>query len=309
MQKNPQIALSAVFIAAASILTLIASLILLYFSQLDYARYSFGGECDSDFLGRIIGIAFGFSASILGLISAKQILNQKKFLRCVLGAAFLMLAGSLFLLHTYPSMSSVAYSFAWRPILGNYFVLPIIICTLIGLLLLSLRMRKFDLRKDTLLTVSGAIMVLCITAAVLLGVIFYLSYDIALRIPHGSTHAPFYSTIITVCALALGLPAAILLLKKKFIPIALSFIVLVIVSALSLSFIFKFIGYSYVWLNAFRDGLSHELPIILLSATALVFAIYAKKQQKKNLKDFGALKGTLPFTAEDELQPQTDTHP
>jgi hypothetical protein len=242
----------------------------------------------------------------LGLTSAKWIIGWKKFFRSALSAAFLLLAGSLFLVETFPSIGYINYSYPWLSSLDTYLAFPIIICALLSLTLLTLRMPEFDCKKSTLLTVSGAIMFLCAIAASLLGVISYLSYTSTLNAPYGSYQAPLYNTIINLYSIALALPAATLMLKKKFVPIAIGLTDMILISVLSLSFIFKFVGYSYVWLGAFESGISNELPVILLSATALVLTVYAGKQQKKNLKGFGALKGTAPFTAEDELKTQME---
>ncbi len=279
MQRSPQLAAAGILIAIGSCLALIVSLFVFFSLQLDFP---FGWRFSADYLARIsIGI-FGFFAFVWGLITFKQMFNRKKFVFSVLGATLVLLVGSIFFIRMIVSTTTrLDYPQTWWTTLIEYVIFPLVVCASISLVLLISRRREFECTKSTLLTASGALMILCSITAALLGVISYASYQEAFTHPYSIFQLPAYTMIISVLALVCGLPSGILFLKKKF-TMAIILTVLVIVLGLSLPFYIKYIGYSSWWQGAFVLGFAFQSSTIILSAIALTLAVAGQRTESSN---------------------------
>ena len=276
MQRSTQLKTSAILIAIGSCLALIVSLFTFYSLQLDFPL---GWRFSADFIARIVIIAFGFSAFVLGLISARKVLNAKRFTVSIIGATLVLLAGSIFFIRMIAPISTMmTYPYSWWTTIIEYVVFPLILCAALGLILLVSKRREFDFTESTLLSASGALMILCSITAALLGVISYASYQEAFTHPYGIFQLPAFTMMISVLALVCGLPTGILLLKKKLTTMAIILTVLVIVLGLSLPFYIKYIGYSNGWQGAFVLGFAFESSTIVLSAVALALALLGAKK-------------------------------
>jgi hypothetical protein len=261
----------------------------LFFSRKPIILYHYGIRViDSPFFVRLSIIGFDLLASIFGLISAIQTVRGKGFKVSILGATFLVVAGLLFfasyLVNVFLPYLMDFSIVAWWWLLQGFFGFPIVFLASLALIFIVLENRGIQsTKKNNLLIISGALMVLCSIEAVFFGFMSYspswtYPYETALN-DHGYL-TPIYSWILSTCIFVFAIAAGIMLLLRRYTRSAIALTVLVLFSGLSLSMIFtSTIYYALVW--AWLGGPLFEIPTIVLSSLALALAIQSLRQKNQ----------------------------
>ena len=131
MQRSPLPVIPAITMAIGTCLTLVASLFIILFTQIDYfVPYHYGTRLiDAPFFVRLGIIGFELFAFLFSLLSAIQTLRKKEF-NIFLGAVFLLIGGLLFFANYLtniflPNLMDFS-SFAWWWLLQGFFGFPIV---------------------------------------------------------------------------------------------------------------------------------------------------------------------------------------
>jgi hypothetical protein len=141
-KRSTLLTAAGILIAIGSCLALVVSFFMFYLLQLDF---SFGWRFDADLLARIVIGAFGLSAFVLGLISARQVLVGKKIVVSIIGATLVLLVGSTFFIRMIlPLTTRLDYPLTWWTTLIEYVIFPLVVFASLGLGLLIARRREFD---------------------------------------------------------------------------------------------------------------------------------------------------------------------
>ena len=281
MQRSPLLIISAIILVVCSCLALAAAPFMAYFTYVEYfVPYHFGTRViDAPFYVRVAIAFFELSAFFLGIITAVQTVRQKSFWLSLSGATFLLVTGLLFfanyVINALPFIESFS-DYNTRLInFQQYSGLSIITLSSISIILLVFRRKSFE-SKGNLLVTSGVAMILTSIISALFAVFSYNSYKEAFGQFLGNY--PFSILIVSICTSVSALLAGIFLLMKKCGELSITLMVLSLLSALSLPFIFVAI---YPWVGTFGKGLVSESPVIVLSAVALVLAVYSRRQGSK----------------------------
>ncbi len=285
MQRSTLLIISGILIAVGSCLVLVATLFVAFFTWAEYfvpSHYGSVRGITEPFYVEIAIIIFELSAFALGLFSALNTLKGRKFSLSILGATFLLIAGLLFftdlVLNVLPHVETFGYYTGWS-ILQQYLGLPIIVLASITIILLVSRKEEFNSKENNPLVTLKVILILCsiISASFAFFSIVPLEQGAGL---FGGNY-PLSTLIVSICTLVFASSAGVLLIKKKYFLVSILLMVLSLLSALSLSFIFMYI---FPWIGSFVKGLVTESPIIILSAVALVLAAYSRARTKNTFR-------------------------
>jgi hypothetical protein len=294
MQRSTLLTVAGILIVISSCLALVASLFMGLFIWADYFHPSHLGSVRAireAFYVEVSITIFELSAFVLGLLSAVNIFKSKKFSLSALGASFLIISGLLFFakfLYNYlPHVEAIFQSF-WSPIPQPYFGLPIIILASISIILLVSRRKEFDDKEINPLAALEAILILCsITSAsfAIFSIVPYEQVAESARIQHSAfpnhdAYSLLATMIVSICSFIFSTLAGLLLFKKSRFYASVGLIVLSLITALSLPFIFMSI---YPWIGSFFKGLVTESPLIALLAIALILALLGQRNVTKKL--------------------------
>ncbi len=280
MQRSTLLTVGAIVLVVGSCLALAAAPFMAYFTYVEYfVPYHFGTRViDAPFYVRVVIAVFELSAFFLGIITAVQTVRQKSFWLSLSGATFLLVTGLLFfanyVINALPFIESFSDYNTGLLNFQQYSGLSIITLSSISIILLVFRRKSFE-SKGNLLVTSGVAMILVSIISALFALFSYNSYKEAFGEFLGNY--PFSILVVSICTFVFAVPAGIFLLTKKCGKLSITLTVLSLLSALSLPFIFVVI---YPWIGSFGKGLVGESPVILLSALALVLAVYSRKRKE-----------------------------
>jgi hypothetical protein len=286
MQRSTPLVIAGILLIVGSCLALVATLFIAFFTWLEYfvpSHYGSVRVITEPFYVELAIIVFELSAFVLGLLSAVNSLKRRKFSLSILGATFLLISGLffftnllfLFLNSMWLPVESFGFEGLWS-ILQQYCGLPIIILASVSVVLLVSRKKEFKSTESNSSVTLEAILILSAISSASFAVFSIVPYEQAAG-GFASDHG-VATLIISICTFVFASLAALLSRKKKYFPVSIALMVLSLLSALSLSFIFMYI---FPWIGSFVKGLVTESPIILLSVIALVLALLERKKSNQ----------------------------
>ena len=274
MQNSSRLGLAGVLTAAGSCIALVATILTAFFTWMEYfVPYHYGVRIitESFYVATAI-IIFELSAFVLGLLSASNTFNRRKFSSSILGATFLIIAGLLLftnsLFNALPYVETLGANAGW--IFSElYCGIPIIILASTSLTLIASRKTEFNNKETNPQTTLKTILILTAT----ISAAFALFSIIPLKQSLGefASNYPLATIIVSSCTFILATSAGALLLKKKSLHALIALTILSLTLALSLPFIFMSI---FPWIGSFVKGIVTASPIIVLSVTALILEIH-----------------------------------
>jgi hypothetical protein len=232
-------------------------------------------------------IIFELFASVLGLISAVNTFKVKKFSLSLLGATFLLIAGLLFftniLFELLPHVESFfgAYSSngGLLPIYQLFVGLPMLVLASVSIILLVSRRTEFNSQEIGPLLALKVILVLCLIISVFFAISSIVPYLQAIsQFNERASSYPFYNIIVNMSVFTFTSIALILLIRGKYLLMPIALIVLSLITALSLPFIFTMI---FPWIGSFVKGFVTESAIIILSVVALALALIGQRNRNQ----------------------------
>lgn len=239
MENSGRLGIAGVLTAVGSCIVLVAVLFMALFTWMAYfVSYHYGVRIiDVPFYVDVSIIIFGLSTSVLGLRSASNTLNKRKFSSAILGATFLLIAGLLL-------ATSLVYSNA-LPYVETLVInplsiisgVPIFILAAASLILIVQRKKEFNNQETHPQATLKAILILTAT----ISAAFALSSIVPLQQLAGQFASNYASATLTVsaCTCLFATTATALLLKKKNIYATTALTALSLLSALTLPFIFN----------------------------------------------------------------------
>ena len=272
MQSSGRLGIAGLLTMVGSCVALLGTMFLALLTWMEYfVSFHYGVRIITEpFYVATAIIIFGLAASALGLLSASNTLNRRKYSLAILGATFLLTAGLLpftsILFSALPYVETLGGTTGWT-IYELYAGIPIIILATTSLILIAPRKTEFTNQETNTQTTLKAILLLT-AATSAASALFSL---IPLQQLAGQFASNYALSTMTVSTCTFTLTALGVLLMKKNHPypiIALT--VLSIISALALPFIFNSI---YPWIGSIVKGLVTASPIITLSTTALILEI------------------------------------
>lgn len=289
MQRSTLLKIAGILIIIESCLALIAALFMALFIWFDYFVPSHLGSVSvitEAFYVEISIIIFELFAFVLGLLSALNTFKLRKFSISALGASFLLIAGLLFFatfLNNYlPHVgtiftnpwSPIIFTSFWSPISQPWLGLPIVIFASISIIFLVSKKKEFSSKGINPLVALEAILILCLITSASFAIFSIVPYEqSAGQYAKASSYA-LSTLIVSIFTLIFSTLAGLLLFMKRRFYVSVALIVLSLITALSLPFIFMSI---YPWIGSFFKGLVTESPVIVLSAIALVLALLGHK--------------------------------
>jgi hypothetical protein len=285
MQRSTPLVIAGILLIVGSCLALVATLFIAYFTWLEYfvpSHYNSVRVITEPFYVELAIIIFEITAFVLGLLSALNTVKRRKFSLSMLGATFLLISGLLF----FTDLLFLFFNSMWLPvesfgleglwsIFQQFCGLPIIILASISIILLVSRKKEFKSTESNSSVTLEAILILSAISSACFAVFSIVPYEQAAG-GFASDHG-VATLIIGICTFVFASLAILLSRKKKYVPVS-SLMVLSLLSALSLSFIFMYI---FPWIGSFIKGLVTESPIILLSVLALVLALLDRKKSNQ----------------------------
>ena len=301
MQRSTLLKIAGILIIVTSCLALVASLFMALFIWFDYFVPSHLGSVSGiseAFYVELSITIFELSAFVLGLLSAVNTFKLKRFSLSALGASILLIAGLLFFAKFFynylPHVGAIFHNFwspiiftsFWSPISQPWFGLTIIIFASIGIILLASRRKEFTIKENNPLVTLEAFLVLASITSALFAIFSIVPYEQAAEsariqhsaFPNRAAYYPLATMIVSISTLIFSTLAGLLLFMKRRFYASVALIVLSLITALSLPFIFMYI---YPWIGSFVKGLVTESPIIVLSAIALVLALLGQRNATK----------------------------
>lgn len=301
MQRSTLLTVAGILIIICSCLALIAALFMAFFVWFDYFVPSHLGSVSGiseAFYVEISIIFFEFYAFVLGVLSAINIFKLKSFNLSVVGSSTLLIAGLLFfgkLAYSYiPHVaaifqnpwSPIIFTGFWSPISQPWFGFSIIILASVSMILLASKKKEFVINKNNLLTALEAFLISVILISALFAILSIIPYEEAAEsaliqsagFPSLAAYSPIATMIVNICAFVFSTLAGLLLFTRKRFSASIVLIVLTLITAISLSFIFTLI---YPWIGSFVKGLVTESPIIILSAIALALALIGRRSRNQ----------------------------
>jgi hypothetical protein len=280
---------TGIVIVICSCLALVAALSMALFLWFEYLMPSHLGSVrgiTEAFYVELSLTVFELCAFVLGLLSAVNIFKLKRFSLSALGTSFLLIAGLLFfvkyLYDNLPHVELIFYS-PWSPITPQpWFGIPVIILASISLILLVSKKKEFTHMESYSIVTLKALLVLTSVISVLFILFSFVPYSQAAesaRIQHTAfpNHTAYYSLatmIISICTFIFATLSGILLTKKNSFYAPIILMIISLLTALSVPFIFMTI---YPWIGEFYKGLMTESPVIVLSAVALALALLGQR--------------------------------
>jgi hypothetical protein len=286
MQRSTQLKEAAILIIIASCLALVASLFMAFFTWAEYFVPSHLGSVrviTEPFYVVISIIIFELFASVLGLTSALNTFKARKFSLSLLGATFLLIAGLLFftnipfelLPHVESFFGAYSSNGGLLPFYQLFCGLPILILATVSISILVLRRREFNSQEIGSLLALKVILFLCLIISGFFALSSIVPYLQAIsQFNERASSYPFYNIIVNITIFAFTFMGLTFLIKGKYLLVTITLILLSLLSALSLPFIFTTI---FPWIGSFVKGFVRESPIIILSAVALVLAILGQR--------------------------------
>jgi hypothetical protein len=280
--------ISGILIVVASCLALISSLFMAFFTWAEYFVPAHLGSVrgiTEPFYVILSIVIFEVSASVLGFLSSSNIRSRGKLNVSILGATFLLIAGLLFfndlLINALPHVESPSIMGLWS-FLQTFFGIPIIVIASISLVLLVSKKKEFTHMESYSIVTLKALLVLTSVISVLFILFSFVPYSQAAesaRIQHTAfpNHTAYYSLatmIISICTFIFATLSGILLTKKNSFYAPIILMIISLLTALSVPFIFMTI---YPWIGEFYKGLMTESPVIVLSAVALALALLGQR--------------------------------
>jgi hypothetical protein len=281
MQNSSRLRIAGVLTAAGSCIALAATLLAALFTWMEYfVPYHYGVRVISEpFYVATAIIIFELSAFVLGLLSASNTLNRRKFSLSILGATFLLIAGMLLftnpLLNALPYVETLGMSGGWA-IAELYCGLPIIILASTSIILIASRKTEFDNQETNPQAPLKTILIL--TATISAASALFSIIPIQQLPGEFASNYPLATMIVSSCTFLFTTIAVALLLKKKTTDATIALTILSLVTALALPFIFNSI---YPWIGSYVKGLVTASPIITLSTTALILEILTANKNPK----------------------------
>lgn len=282
MQRSTQLKKAGILIVVASCLALVASLFMAFFTWTEYFVPSHHGSVrviTEPFYVVISIIIFELYAFFLGLLSALNTSNRRKFSLSLLGATFLLIAGLLFftniLFNFLPHTESLFGGYSSNSGLLLFYQLfcgiPILILASISITILVLRRKEFNSQEISPLLTLKAILILCLIVSVFSALSSIVPYlQASSQFNERASSYPFYNIIVNISIFTFTSVALIFLIKGKYLLVPIALIILSIITASSLPFIFNLI---FPWIGSFVKGFVTESPMIILLVVALALAL------------------------------------
>ena len=278
MQRSTQLKIATIGLVVGSCLVLVASCFMAFFTWAEYFVPSHLGSVrgiTEPFYVVVSIVIFEMSASVLGFLSASNIRSRGKLNVSILGATFLLIAGLLFfndlLINALPHIESPSIMGLWS-FLQTFFGIPVIVISSTSLVLLVLRRKEFTIKEINPLFTLKVVLILC-------SIISLCFAFQAIRFNNElASSYPRYNIIVNSSIFVFASIALTLVIKKKyhFVTIALTAISLLL--ALTMPFIFNTI---FPWIGSVVKGFVTESPVIILSITALAFAVFGQIEINK----------------------------
>ncbi len=290
MQGSTQLKKAGILIIVASCLALVASQFMAFFTWAEYFVPSHLGSVrviTEPFYVVISIIIFELFASVLGLTSALNTFKARKFSLSLLGATFLLIAGLLFftniLFELLPHVESLfgAYSSngGLLPIYQLFAGLPMIVLASVSIILLVSGRKEFNSQEINPLLTLKAVLILCLIVSVFSALSSIVPYlQASGQFNERASSYPFYNIIVNISISAFTSIALIFLIRGKYLLVSIALIVLSLITALSLPFIFTMI---FPWIGSFVKGFVTESAIIVLSAVALILAVAGQRTRQQ----------------------------
>ncbi len=292
MQKSTLLKVAVILIIISSCLALVAALFMALFTWFEYFVPSHLGSVrviTEPFYVVISIIIFELYTFFLGLLSAVNISNRRKFSLSLLGATFLLIAGLLFftniLFNSLPHIESLFGSHSSNlgllPIYQLFCGLPILILASISVTILVLRRKEFNNQEINPLLTLKAILILCLIISVFSALSSTVPYLQAISQSNElASSYPFYNITVNISIFAFTAISLTFLTRGKFLLVTIALILLSLLSALSLPFIFNTI---FPWIGSFVKGFVTESPVIILLVIALALALLWAKNAAKQV--------------------------
>lgn len=229
-------------------------------------------------------IVFEISAFVLGLISAYNIFKARKYSLAILGVTFLIIAGLLFFtnipLSAIPQVESFFGSYSANlgllPIYQLFCGFPIIILASMTTILLVLNRIKFDNKEINPSIALKALIVLCSVTTAFFVIVSFVPYEQSMG--EFSSNYPLANMIVNTFVFIFSALTGLLLIIKRYFYASVALIILSLITAISLPFIFMSI---YPWIGSFVKGFVTESPIIILLAVALALALLGQRNRNQ----------------------------
>jgi hypothetical protein len=287
MQRSTPLAVAGFLIIISSCLALAATLPMALFTWSEYFVPSHLGSVrwitEVFYIVTSI-IIFEISAFVLGLNSAFNIFKAKKFGLAILGVTFLIIAGLLFFtnipLNAIPQVESFFGSYSVNlgllPIYQLFCGLPMIILASIGTILLVLKRIKFDNKEINPSIALKALLVLCSVTTAFFVIVSSVPYEQSMG--EFASNYPLANMIVNTFVFIFSTLTGLLLFNKRYVHTSVALIILSLITAISLPFIFVAI---YPWIGSFVKGFVTESPIIILLAVALALALLGQRNRNQ----------------------------
>ena len=285
MQRSTQLKIATIGLVVGSCLVLVASCFMAFFTWAEYFVPSHLGSVrgiTEPFYVVVSIVIFEMSASVLGFLSASNIRSRGKLNVSILGATFLLIAGLLFfndlLINALPHIESPSIMGLWS-CLQTFFGIPVIVISSTSLVLLVLRRKEFTIKEINPLFTLKVVLILCSIISLCFAFFSIVPYFQAIRFNNElASSYPRYNIIVNSSIFVFASIALTLVIKKKyhFVTIALTAISLLL--ALTMPFIFNTI---FPWIGSVVKGFVTESPVIILSITALAFAVFGQIEINK----------------------------